>query len=195
MLADATVNGMLDNKFPSGAGNVQLSLHSAYSTSGANLVGSKTSANFAAASARSKALSASCSIAVPSANTVAFIGAWDSAGTTFLGMFPNGSPGEMSFQIDDTNDKILCENHGLANGDRVTFTGGTPPGGLTEGTIYYVVSVVSADPDTFQVSATSGGSAITLTGQPTAGCQLSKVLVDVYSGSGTHTVSALSITL
>lgn len=195
MLADATVNGMLDNKFPSGAGNVYLSLHSAYSTSGANLVGSKTSANMSAASGRSKALSTSCAITVPGAANVAFIGAWDSTQAVFLGMWPNGSPGEFSFQVDVTNDKIVCETHGLANGDNVVFTGGTAPTGLTEGTVYFVVGVTAGDPDTFQVSATSGGSAINITGQPAAGCQLSKVLVDVYTGAGTHTVSALSIAL
>lgn len=195
MLADATVNGMLDNKFPSGAGNVLLSLHSAYSTSGANLVGSKTSSNFSAASGRSKALSTSVPITVPGAATVSFIGAWDSAGTTFLGMFPNGSPGEFSFQVDVTNDKIVCENHGLANGDNVVFTGGTAPTGLTEGTVYFVVGVTAGDPDTYQVAATAGGAAINITGQPAAGCQASKVLVDVYTGAGTHTVSGVTIAL
>jgi hypothetical protein len=195
MLADATVNGMLDNKFPSGAGNVLLSTHSAYSTSGANLVGSKTSANFSAAASRAKALSAGVSITIPGAATVAFIGAWDAAGTTFLGMWPNGSPGEFSFQVDVTNNKIICENHALANDDRVTFTGGTAPTGLTEGTLYYVVGVTAGDPDTYQVAATQGGSAIDITGQPAAGCQASKVLVDVYTGAGTHTINSLSITL
>ena len=55
MLTDATVNSMLDNQFTAGANNMQLSLHSAFSSSGANLVGSKTNCNFAAASSRSAA--------------------------------------------------------------------------------------------------------------------------------------------
>lgn len=195
MLADATVNGMLDNKFPAGAGNVYLSIHSAYSTSGASLIGSKTSANMSAASARAKALSTSVAITVPGAATVAFIGAWDSTQAVFLGMWPNGSPGEFSFQVDVTNDKIVCENHGLANGDTFVLTGGTAPTGLTEGTVYFAVGVTAGDPDTLQAAATSGGAAINITGQAAAGCQLSKVLLDVYTGAGTHTVSALSITL
>lgn len=36
MLTDTTINAMLDNQFPSGAGNVYPSVHSAYSATGAN---------------------------------------------------------------------------------------------------------------------------------------------------------------
>lgn len=53
------------------------------------------------------------------------------------------------------------------NGDQIKFTagpGGTVPGGLTAGTVYYVVN---ASGQTIKVAATLGGSAITLTTQGT----------------------------
>lgn len=58
--------------------------------------------------------------------------------------------------------------HGLTNGKRVILTtGGTLPTGLSPNTIYFVVNAAS---NTFNVSATQGGSAINTTG----------------AGSGTH---------
>lgn len=53
--------------------------------------------------------------------------------------------------------------HGLAVGDQVKFsTTGALPTGITAGTTYFVEEVVDAD--SFKISATSGGSAITTTG-------------------------------
>lgn len=56
--------------------------------------------------------------------------------------------------------------HNLNVGDQVHFVSGTGFTGLTGGTAYYVIAVPTAD--TFQVSATSGGSAIAV-GTSTAG--------------------------
>jgi hypothetical protein len=64
--------------------------------------------------------------------------------------------------------------HGLENGMAVTFsTTGALPTGLTAGTIYYVINKTD---DTFNVSATSGGSAINTSS----------------AGSGTHTMTPVS---
>jgi len=58
---------------------------------------------------------------------------------------------------------ITATGHGLAVGRRVGFsTTGTLPTGIAASTIYYVVSVPTAD--TFTISATSGGSAINTSG-------------------------------
>lgn len=66
---------------------------------------------------------------------------------------------------------VTLNGHTFAVGGTVVFTTtGTLPTGLTEGVTYYVQSIAS---NTFTVSATSGGAALTFTG----------------SGSGTHTVS------
>lgn len=56
---------------------------------------------------------------------------------------------------------INATAHGLAEDDAVTFTSeGAVFGGLTAGQIYYVINPLA---DTFQISATVGGAAITLT--------------------------------
>lgn len=67
---------------------------------------------------------------------------------------------------------VTWNAHGLANGDQVVFTTtGALPTGITAGTTYYVVNQAT---NTFQVSATAGGSAITTTG----------------TQSGTHTATS-----
>jgi hypothetical protein len=57
-------------------------------------------------------------------------------------------------------DTITIAGHGYAEDARVILSGGTAPGGLTLGTVYYVINPTT---DTFQLSATEGGSAINLT--------------------------------
>lgn len=60
-----------------------------------------------------------------------------------------------------------CSCHNLTAGARVVFTGGTSvPCGLTINQIYYVIST-GLTHSTFQVSSTSGGASITVTGDPT----------------------------
>jgi hypothetical protein len=191
MLADTCVNAMLD------AVTFDLaSLHTAYSASGANEVtgGSPAYARkaitVAAAASRARAASTQPVFDVP-ATTVRFIGLWTNAGTVFRGMFANGGT-EKGFQVDLTNNKILCESHGLADNDKVVFYGGTVPTGLTEGTVYFVVGNTAADPDTFQASLTLGGAAIDLTGQPAAQCKFSKIVEEVFAAQGTFTVTSLS---
>lgn len=195
MITTAAYNAMLDNQFPSGAGNIMLSTHTDFSATGANLVGTKTSANYAAASARSKALAAAVSIAVAAATTVKWIGLWDSLGTTFKGMMPNGGT-DFTFQLDViTNNRVYVENSGYANGDKITFHDGTPPTGLTEGVTYFVIGATAADPDYFQVAATSGGAAIDITGQAAKACKVSKIIEEVFGSAGTLQVNTLTINL
>lgn len=198
MLTDATVNAMLDALFPTGTGTDRcyLSTHSAYSASGANLLGAKTAGAWAAASSRAKAITAAIDIAVAGGNTVKWIGAWGgTAGDTFRGMFPNASTGDKSFQVDLTNNRIYCEGHGWSADQKIVFHGDTAPTGLTAGTTYYVKSVTPGDPDYFDVAATAGGAAIDLTGQAGAGCWVSDIVEEAYGSDGTHRVSTLTITL
>ena len=57
--------------------------------------------------------------------------------------------------------------HGFSAGDKVVFTGGTTvPCGLTLNTVYYVIAT-GLTTDAFQVSATSGGASITVSGEAT----------------------------
>lgn len=60
-----------------------------------------------------------------------------------------------------------CDCHGLAANDKVVFTGGTlVPCGLSINTVYYVISA-GLTTSAFQVSATSGGSSISVSGNAT----------------------------
>jgi hypothetical protein len=62
---------------------------------------------------------------------------------------------------------FLCDCHGFSAGDKVVFTGGTTiPCGITINSIYYVISA-GLTTDAFQVSATSGGSSIAVSGTAT----------------------------
>lgn len=62
--------------------------------------------------------------------------------------------------VDTVNDKIVIANT-FSDGDEVVYSadGGTAIGGLTDGTNYFIVSSSASE---FQVAATSGGTAITL---------------------------------
>lgn len=62
--------------------------------------------------------------------------------------------------VDTTNDKIVTANT-FSDGDEVVYSagGGTAIGGLTDGTNYFIISSSATE---FQLAATSGGTAITL---------------------------------
>lgn len=66
------------------------------------------------------------------------------------------------FTANATDNEITTPGYEPSNGTRirVSNTGGALPGGLSRRTTYYVVN---ADGETFQLSATSGGSAVDLT--------------------------------
>ena len=67
--------------------------------------------------------------------------------------------------LTDTGDLVSADEHGLADDDIITFASIVGTTGITAGTPYYVISATT---DTFQVSATQGGSALALTTDGTA---------------------------
>jgi len=83
---------------------------------------------------------------------------------------------------DAGTDKITLAAHGLANGDRVKFSGTAVPGGLTAGVWYHVVNTATND---FKVALTRGAAAIDLTSNGTA------VTLTSSAPYGTDEVSAL----
>lgn len=188
MFTDAARNAMI-----SAEGTTHLSLHSAYSATGANELSggspayARKAVSYGTASSGAKAQSANVAFDVPASASVRFVGRWTAlTGGTFLGMEAiNGS--ELEFSVDLTAETVKAPAHGLANGDRVVFIGGTPPGGLVEGTEYFVISAAT---DTFQVAATAGGAAINLTSEPSARCVVSKIVPEAYGAQGTFTVNA-----
>jgi hypothetical protein len=71
-----------------------------------------------------------------------------------------------------TSDAVSCPAHGLAVGDPVVFwqyEGIALPGGITEGTVYFVKT--APDADSFTVSATAGGATLDLTASGQGTCQ------------------------
>jgi hypothetical protein len=63
----------------------------------------------------------------------------------------------------DAGDTVNLTGHGLSNGDEVSFSTITSTTGIVINTIYYVVGVTPSTPNTFQVAASLGGSALPLT--------------------------------
>jgi hypothetical protein len=66
-----------------------------------------------------------------------------------------------AFTVDASTDFLTSSAHGLLNGERVmVFSSTTLPTGISARTVYFVVNKTA---DTFQLSLTSGGTAIDLT--------------------------------
>ncbi len=173
----------------------QASLHTAWSTTGANEVsgGSYARQSITWNAAASSALNSSNAPAfsVPSGNTIRFVGFWDTAASpdTFEAMLPNqqsGDVGPMRFIVDETNDAIQAPAHGLVDDDTVVFLGGTPPGGLTEGTVYHVVN---DETDEFDVAATQGGAAINLTSQGDQDVRFWQIREEAFAADGTFNLN------
>lgn len=94
----------------------------------------------------------------------------ESIDTTSATIKKNFQANSTYVQITPTN-TITITSHGFVNGNKLTFSSSTTvPAGLTAGTTYYVVNAAA---NTFQVAATVGGAAISIT--------------DV--GTGVHTVT------
>lgn len=144
---------------------------------------------WAASSTGTKANSAACLFDVP-ASTVAYVGLWSaSTAGTFYGYFPATASGAVPMEatLDAATDAFTSFAHGLTNGQEVlvydVMTAGLPTG-FTEGTRYFVVSATT---DTFQLSATSGGAAITVT--TSAEVVVQRVLAEVFAAQGQYNLA------
>lgn len=170
-----------------------LSAHTAWSSTGTNEVtgGSpayaRKAVSYNAAASEARTNSTAPVFDIPAATTVRFIGMWDavSAGN-FLGMIANGGD-EKEFSVDLTADTVLAPAHGYPANQKIAFYGDTPPTGLTEGTVYFAVTVTT---DTFQVSLTSGGAAINLTGYNAGKCVVSAIVEEAFAAQGTLTATS-----
>jgi hypothetical protein len=193
---NAAKNTMLD-----AIGITHASVHSAFpSTTGANEVSGgayvRKAASFSAAAAGDKALSAAMLFDVAAGTTAAWIGAWTAVTAgTFLGYSPNGlasASDVKEYTADVATDFITSPAHGLADTTTIVFYGGTPPGGLTEGTTYFVRDSTT---NTFKVAATSGGVAIDLTSTGDNKCVVSKIVIEVFAGAGQVNVTTFTQSL
>lgn len=192
---------VLDESGGAGVGATHGSLHTAYSVTGTNEVtgGSPAYARKAAtwgpAAVRSKATTASMVFDVPAGTTIRWIGLFDAITTgNFLGMVPNGGGIPEAFACTDTSGDILAApGHGFSNTNTVVVwavPGVALPTGLSEGTIYYVISATT---DTLQLSATSGGASVAITA--TGSGFIQRIVEEVFGAQGTHTVTSATMTL
>ena len=179
-----------------------LSLHTAWSATGANEVSggspayARKAASWGSASGGVRALSAAVTLDMPGDEVtpivVRFVGRWDAVTAgNLVGISPLGGS-EKKFSVDLTAETVIEPAHGRVNGQQVVFIGGTAPGGLTAGTSYFVVNAAT---ETYQVAATSGGSAINLTAHPTAGCVVSKIIPQTFTSQGTLQITSLPLTI
>ena len=186
----AAKNLMLDALSPT-----TMSLHTDFpGTTGANEVTggapayARKASAFGAAASGIRSLSAAVTFDVP-ACTVRWVCYWN--GATLLGVSPNQSAPQ-EFLADATTDAITAPSHGYVTGTKVVFYNGTPPGGLTEGVVYYVVNPTT---NTFQVAASSGGAAINLTSSGASDVQVSSITEQVYAAQGTHSITATTFAM
>jgi hypothetical protein len=176
------------------------SLHSAYSSSGANeLTGgsyARQTVTWSAASGGSKGDSAvGGAFSVPAASTVAFVGLWSALSSgTFAGMGPNDAGTQYAFTATDASPCVFtAPGSSYSNGSTVVLfpgAGGTLPTGFTAGAVYYVVS---ASTDTFELSATSGGSAINSSAVGSGIVQA--VTLELFGAAGTYTLNTETLSL
>jgi hypothetical protein len=182
MFTTAARNLMLDAN-----GTTHVSLHTAYSATGLNEASGGSPAyarkaiTYGAASVETKAATTQPVFDVPP-GTYRFVGRWTAiTGGTFLGMEPMGGD-EQEFSVDLTAETIKVPSHGYSADQKIVFIGGTVPGGLTAGTVYFVRNPTT---DTFQVGATAGGAAINLTSEPSRACVVSAIVEEVFASQGT----------
>jgi hypothetical protein len=154
-----------------------------------------------AASAGTKSNTGSLTFDVP-AGTYGFFGLFNaSTGNTsnYKGYIPFGGASALKgFGTVDTtltNDTLFSRAHGMADTDRVILYNvfaETLPTGLTEGTVYFVVSSAT---DTFKVSTTSGGAAVDITGIGGGEFYWQRVVPEVFAAQGQITVAAGALVL
>jgi hypothetical protein len=147
------------------------SLHSAWSATGGNeLTGgspayARQAVTWGSPAAGAMSLSGTpYTFNCPASSTAAWVGYWSALTSgTFAGMFPAGNYTAFTFTAPSSTDVLFAPGSAYSNGTTVVVlptAGSVLPTGLSEGTIYYVIAASS---DSFQLSATSGGSAINLT--------------------------------
>ena len=91
------------------------------------------------------------------------------------------SSGPVACSLQDTGDTVAAAAHGLLDGDRVVFATILLTTGVITNTEYFVVNKAT---NTFQVSATSGGAALSLTTDGSGAFVHRNVVVGSTSSSG-----------
>lgn len=193
----AARNAMLDAL---GALITYFSVHTAYpSTSGANEVSggspayARKSKTWNAAASGAMDDSNTCVFDIPAATTARWIGMWGaSTAGTFYGYAPLGGDTPKRYTFVAGTDVFTSLAHGFADTDQIVFFNGACPTGLTEGTVYFARDCTT---DTFKVAATSGGTAIDVSGTAAAASRVSKITPEAFASQGTLTVTDADLDL
>lgn len=164
--------------------------------SGGSPAYARQAVTWAAPSGGQRSNSGALTFDVP-AGTYGFFTLWTAAtGNTnnYRGHIPFGGASALRgfFSVDTTltNDQVFSVAHGLADGDRVMLFNvfaESLPTGLTEGTIYFVVSSAA---NTFKVSLTSGGAAVDITAAGGGEGMFQRVVPETFAAQGQITVAA-----
>lgn len=148
----------------------------------------RKSITWAAASGGQRASSVAQSFDVP-AGTYYWKGYFSaSTAGTFYGATALGGQQPKAGTAANSGDVITSYAHGLVNTDRVAleqFQGNALPTGYSEGVAYFVVGATT---DTFQVSLTSGGAAVTISSDGQLYFQ--KMIPETFAGQGILTVAS-----
>ncbi len=123
-------------------------------------------------------------IGLHSASTAGTIEGWLQIGSTLRGV---------GTVVSTAGDAISSNGHGLANTNRVfvrPVAGESLPTGLSAATLYFVVGAAT---DTFQVSLTSGGAAVDITGL--GDLAWFRTVPEVFGSSGNLIVAAGALDL
>lgn len=164
--------------------------------SGGSPAYARKATSFAAGASGQVASNAAVVFDIPAGSSVAYFGLWNTAGTVFYGYWPNQGDTAAALQVcnlDAATDVFTSSSHGFTDGMRVCVSdinNAGLPTGFTEGDIYFVVSATT---NTFQLSATSGGAAITVTTSAKVGVQ--KLVLETFAAQGTLTVASGALTL
>ena len=157
---------------------------------------------WASAASGQKSNSGSLTFDVP-AGTYGFFLLMNTSGTgntnNFKGYIPFGGSSALKgfFSTDTTlaNDQLFSVAHGMSDGDRVMLFNvfsETLPTGVSEGTIYYVVSSAT---NTFKVSTTSGGAAVDITALGGGEGYWQRVVPESFGAQGQITVASGALVL
>lgn len=164
--------------------------------SGGSPAYARVSVTWASASGSQVANSNALTINVPT-GTYGFLSFWNASsgnsGTQYMGYAPmGGSSAIKGFAVTDptfANQDFFCDGHGLSNGNTLEVYpefGGTLSAPLAAGTIYYVVGATT---NAFQLSTTSGGSAITITTMNSGAFFWQRIVSETFNAQGNITVA------
>lgn len=170
------------------------------STTGANeLTGgspayARKAVSWAGVSSGQIATNAAMTFDVPASSTVYHLGLWSAVTAgTFYGYFPAGGFAAKAASVLASSDVVTSYAHGYSDTQTVLvydIAAAGAPTGLTEGTVYFIISSAT---DTFSLSTTSGGSAVNVTANGQLAVQ--RILPEVFAAQGQYQVASGALTL